>query len=237
MAAEHGSNEVAKLLLDRGANVDARDFLGATPLQYASLHGQETVVELLTTRGAAVNAQSAFGKTALHLAAVAGNKEVVIFLVAHGADITVRNSDHQTPLQELQASSLDAATKTNIAALLSAPRKTPARAAIQTAQPKPLRPSVSPQASMPNALPACTDLAGIAALVSRANPGLEPRALVSAVEQYQEAMGCRQPPQIIAQPPPPPPAPSPAAPTTTNCSTFGFDSGGTVSRTTNCTTQ
>jgi hypothetical protein len=234
MAAEHGSNVVAKLLLDRGANIDARDFLGATPLQYASLDGQKSVVELLTIRGATVNAQSSFGKTALHLAAAAGNKEVVKVLLAHGAGVTVRNSDHQTPLQELQASSLDTATKTNIAALLNAPRNATARNGSQTARQNPLRPPVNPQASTPNALPACTDLAGISALVSRANPGIDPRVLVSAVEQYQVTMGCRQPPPTVALPPPSPPPPSP---TTTNCTTSGYDSGGIVNRTTNCTTR
>jgi Ankyrin repeats (3 copies) len=233
-ATARGSNVIAKLLLDRGANIDARDFLGATPLQYASLHGQKSVVELLTTRGATVNAQSSFGKTALHLAAAAGNKEVVKVLLAHGAGLTVRNSDHQTPLQELQASSLDTATKTNIAALLNAPRNTTARDGSQTARQNPLRSPVNPQASTPNALPACTDLAGIAALVSRANPGIDPRVLVSAVEQYQVTMGCRQPPPTVALPPPSPPPPPP---TTTNCTTSGYDSGGIVNRTTNCTTR
>jgi hypothetical protein len=46
-----------------------------------------------------------------------------------------------------------------------------------------------------NNLPGCSDLRGIATLIMRANPGpLEPRALASAVEQYQIAMGCRPAP-------------------------------------------
>jgi hypothetical protein len=230
MAAEHGSDSVAKLLIDRGGNVDGRDFLGATPLQYASLHGQRSVVELLIRRGAVVNAQSTYGKTALHLAAAAGNKEVVKVLLANGADVRVKNDDHQTALQELQQSSIDTATKTSIAKLLNTPQKTPASVETQTAEPntKRVRAPVNPTA---NALPACSDLAAIAALVSRANPGIDPRTLVSAVEQYQVSMGCRQPMPIIVQ------QPQMAPETTTNCTTSGFDSGGIVNRTTNCTTR
>jgi hypothetical protein len=69
-------------------------------------------------------------KTPLHLAAAAGNAEVVALLLAHGATVNARNSDGQTPLQEMQASSLDPALKKNVATVLQAKPKPQAGAAV-----------------------------------------------------------------------------------------------------------
>jgi ankyrin repeat protein len=118
-AAANGSTDVAKLLLDRGANVSARDIFGATPLASAALKGHKSLATLLLARGAVVNVRVAISdKTPLHVAAASGHKEMVALLLAHGADLNARNSDGQTPLQEMQASSLDAATKKSLANVL-----------------------------------------------------------------------------------------------------------------------
>ena len=189
-AADRGSDDVAKLLIERGANIDARDFLDATPLHYAALRGHRNIVALLVARGATVNAKSTTGKTALHLAATAGNKEIVTFLLAHGADAKITNSDGQTPLQEMRSSSLDPATKTQIAAMFGAKRlrehsERPATGAVSTS------PLGVPQ-STPQGLPDCTDVAGIARLVIQANPGAPPQVVAAAVGRFQIALGCRQ---------------------------------------------
>jgi ankyrin repeat protein len=196
MAAEHGSADVAKLLLDRGADVDARDVAGATPLGWAALWGQKVVASLLIARGALVNARALSGKTPLHLAAAAGKKELVALLLTHGADPTIKNSDGQTPLQETQASSLDPAAKSSVAALLRAPaRKSAPPATVPAVAQAPS--SVPAQPSVP----ACSDVGGIARLVMQTNPGTDwtnirnARVLAVAVEKMQVAMGCRQAPQ------------------------------------------
>jgi hypothetical protein len=199
MAAEYGNADVAALLLDHGADVDARDIAGATPLEWAALRGNKKVVLLLINRGALVNAQASTGKTALHLAATAGHKEIVAVLLAHGADVRIKNSDGQTPLQEMQVSPLDPATKAKIAVMLG-----PKQVRKPVTAPVPLQPSGSltvapmpPQSSSsvtPNGLPACTDVAGIARVVIQANPGAPPAVIARAVDQIQIAMGCRAPP-------------------------------------------
>lgn len=191
-AAHYGSTDVAALLLDHGADINARDIMGATPLEWGALYGGKNVVSLLIARGAVVNAQAASGKTALHLAATAGHTEVVALLLAHGADAKIRNSDGQTPRQEMQASALDPATKAKIAAMLGA-KHAPAHVQRPVAATTPSPPPS--QAVAPNALPACTDVAGIARLVMQANPGERPEVLAMAVDQFQIAMGCRPPPQ------------------------------------------
>lgn len=52
LAAEDGSLEIAKLLLDHGANIAAQDSSKRTPLDRAADHGHPDVVKLLVERGA-----------------------------------------------------------------------------------------------------------------------------------------------------------------------------------------
>jgi hypothetical protein len=157
-----------------------------------------------------VNAQALSGKTPLHLAATAGHKEMVAFLLARGADPTIKNSDGQTPLQEMLtsslASSLDPATRAKIAAMLglkpalAKPRQPAVAAAPSPASLAPPVPSppASSQAPAPSSIPACTDVAGLTRLViQKANPNdprVTPRVIALVVEQLQIAMGCRQAP-------------------------------------------
>jgi hypothetical protein len=171
------------------------------------LRGRNNVVTLLLARGALVNAQALSGKTPLHLAATAGHKEMVAFLLAHGADPKIKNTDGQTPLQEMLesslASSLDPTTKAKIAAMLgpkpalAKPRQPAVAAAPSPSSLAPLAPSppASSQAPAPSSIAACTDVAGLARAIVQANPNEKnPRVIALAVEQLQIAMGCRQAP-------------------------------------------
>jgi len=67
-----GDIERAKSLIDAGADVNARDIDGWTPLMYAALNGHTEIVELLIESGADVNAKGALRGTALLLAAAKG---------------------------------------------------------------------------------------------------------------------------------------------------------------------
>ena len=61
---------LAKMLIDRGANVNATDKLGMTPLLWAasSDFGDPAMVELLLKAGAKADAKNRDGRTALELA-------------------------------------------------------------------------------------------------------------------------------------------------------------------------
>jgi len=82
---------MARLLLDKGADVNARDMFGYTPLLDASL-GHEKLVTLLLSHGADVNGRNDYGETPLLCACGRGNTELARFFVDAGADVNVRSS-------------------------------------------------------------------------------------------------------------------------------------------------
>ena len=49
---EHDDVEMARLLIDAGSDVNAKDPLGNTPLSYAWMRGHERVARYLESRGA-----------------------------------------------------------------------------------------------------------------------------------------------------------------------------------------
>ena len=92
-AANHGLNEIAKLLIKQGANVNLKADFGYTPLMLAT---NTVIAELLIKKGANLNATHQYG-TGLHIAAGVGNRSVAEWFIANGADVNAK-SDFGTPL-------------------------------------------------------------------------------------------------------------------------------------------
>ncbi len=76
--------------LNEGADVNARDRDGLTPLIWAAIQGHEEVVRVLLEQGANLEARNNNGDTALMWASVMGHKEVVELLLDHGANADIR---------------------------------------------------------------------------------------------------------------------------------------------------
>jgi ankyrin repeat protein len=74
------------LLLDCGANTEARVFLGTTVLMIAVQANQNELVELLLNSGAMVNATNLYGQSSLDIACSAGNLELCTLLLGSGAE-------------------------------------------------------------------------------------------------------------------------------------------------------
>ncbi|KAF5595964.1 ankyrin repeat domain-containing protein [Fusarium pseudocircinatum] len=83
--------EIARLLLDRGANVNAASATSWTPLMSAAERGREEMGFYLLQRGASPHAKDGEGYTPLHLAASAGCVRLVERLLDAGADPNAEN--------------------------------------------------------------------------------------------------------------------------------------------------
>jgi ankyrin repeat protein len=93
-AARNGHIEVVRSLLENGADVNAQDVFGRTPLHLAVAHPR--VVGLLIEAGANVDARDFIANTPLHRAVP--NLEVVDTLIDAGANVEARNTSGNTPL-------------------------------------------------------------------------------------------------------------------------------------------
>ena len=99
VAVRQDARPVAKLLIERGADVNAKRGYGETPLFYAARWNALEIARLLIDRGADPNAVSADvsglwftfdGLTPLHRAAKANSRDVAELLIHHGADIQAK---------------------------------------------------------------------------------------------------------------------------------------------------
>ena len=100
-AAEHGSAELAEMLLYAGAAVEPVTRIGGyTPLHIAARTGSDAVARMLLDAGADAAAPApGTGTTPLHLAATAGSAPLVTALLDGGADADAREDVWgQTPL-------------------------------------------------------------------------------------------------------------------------------------------
>ena len=96
-AAGYGPLANVELLIDNGAEVNAKNRRGSTPLHWA-IH-DEAKVRLLLSKGANVNAKQVQGRTPLFLAAMLGDSVPTMrLLFARGADPNLACANGQTPL-------------------------------------------------------------------------------------------------------------------------------------------
>ena len=89
---------VAERLIAEGADVNAADRFGMTPLHTAVRAGRNDVAEVLMKHGADVNARSERGQTPLFCAVVGEGKQMAEHLIAHGADVNAKDNYGMTPL-------------------------------------------------------------------------------------------------------------------------------------------
>ena len=97
-AAESGRAEVARQLLDTGADREAKKQSGETALMLAAANGHAKIVNLLLNRKADLEAKDEAGKTALMLAAEQNQVPVVKMLLDKGAYVEAETISGETAL-------------------------------------------------------------------------------------------------------------------------------------------
>jgi ankyrin repeat protein len=97
-ATRHFNLRQVSKLLEKGADVDARNARGGTPLMHAAYHGNLELCRLLIEKGADLNAKASNGTTAIMLAALNGWPQVMELLVANEADVNAQKKDGTTAL-------------------------------------------------------------------------------------------------------------------------------------------
>jgi hypothetical protein len=98
-AVAEENEALVRLLLDRGADVNAKDNDGWTLLRWAAVEENEALVRLLLDRGADVNAKDKYGWTVLRWAAAEENEALVRLLLNRGADVNAKDNDGRTALR------------------------------------------------------------------------------------------------------------------------------------------
>lgn len=98
IACQFGHVAPARLLLDRGADVNLEDSEGETALFVACENGRVDVVRLLLDRGADVDRPDSMGTTSLNIACYRGYVDVARMCIEGGADVEKADHDGQAPL-------------------------------------------------------------------------------------------------------------------------------------------
>jgi ankyrin repeat protein len=99
IAAYNGHLAICRLLLDKGAQLEAENSHGNTPLHFAAAKGHVEIVRLLFDRGADVEVRGNTGWRPLHSAAWKGHISVVKELIEErNAEINARADGGRTAL-------------------------------------------------------------------------------------------------------------------------------------------
>jgi ankyrin repeat protein len=99
LAAIVDQPDVARLLIERGAALEARDAEGRTPLMVAAAFATNDIGALLLRAGADIEAVDTLGRAPIHHAAMSGDADLILMLLARGVDVDVRSGNAQmTPL-------------------------------------------------------------------------------------------------------------------------------------------
>ena len=97
-AASTADATTVKVLLDNGADLQAKGAQNRSPLHCGCVSGNVGVVRVLIEAGADVNCKAAAGNTALIYACGSGSLPCVRVLIGAGADVNMKGETGRTPL-------------------------------------------------------------------------------------------------------------------------------------------
>lgn len=130
MAVRKGSGKIVQLLLQHGADCNAKDGQGLTPLSHAIMKEQEDIVDMLLSHGAQVDFVDNYQRSPLHWTILKHQDRLLKVLIKHCEKnheiINAYDIDGKTPLHLAISLGLDAAVEILLeaGADVTAPTKT-----------------------------------------------------------------------------------------------------------------
>jgi len=97
-AAKYGQRGIVELLLNAGANIDAKTPAGENALHWAACRDHADVAGLLLDRGLKIDEPGNKGMTPLIIAAFLNSTDVLSLLIKRGADLSIKDDDGFTAL-------------------------------------------------------------------------------------------------------------------------------------------
>ena len=97
---EIGALDCVKYLVEKGANVDAKNERGYTALIFSAQHGRLDCLQHLVEEGAHINRKDKEGYTALMLAILERRRDCVKYLIAHGAILESEDKEKEQHLHQ-----------------------------------------------------------------------------------------------------------------------------------------
>ena len=86
-------------LIINGADVNAKNRSGSTPLHWAVSRNKDSIAKLLIEFGANINSADNLGNTPLHFA-INSKEELILLLIRAGANVNATNNNGSTPIIE-----------------------------------------------------------------------------------------------------------------------------------------
>jgi ankyrin repeat protein len=120
-----GDPTEVRRLLSVGADVNAKNDYGSTPLHWASLRGHVQVFKELLDHGANIEAKNAGGDTPLHDASWRGHLPAVKALLSGGANILAVTNRGELPIHQAVSEKHSAVSKCLLQQLYATTRRLP----------------------------------------------------------------------------------------------------------------
>lgn len=98
LATDCENNDIADLLIEKGAEIDVKDLNSKTPLHYAAIRNKVSMAELLLEKGADINSQDKDDFAPIHYAGMHNHPGFMKFLIDEGAKIDITEHRGATPL-------------------------------------------------------------------------------------------------------------------------------------------
>lgn len=98
LACYRGNNEVAKLLIENGSDINGNSKMG-TPLMASVVVKNNDIAEFLIAKNANINAANENGFTALIYAAQFSNDKILKLLLKHNANKNIKDKEGKTAFE------------------------------------------------------------------------------------------------------------------------------------------